>query len=99
MHIDITFKNLDSTEALKVHVNERTGRLKKYFHGKMTATWICYISAEDQVADLKVHGDSFDLFAQSKTPDLYRSIEEAVDRLETQLRKHKEKITNHHRES
>lgn len=95
MHIHMTFKHMDATEALKTHVNEKSERLRKFIGENVECTWIFFIEADDHVADLRVHGPHIDYFAQAKTGDLYQSIDEAVTKIEKQLRKHKEIVKDH----
>ena len=37
------------------------------------------------------------LFAQAVEPNMYAAIDGLVDKLDVQIRKHKEKVTDHHR--
>lgn len=96
MQIHMTFRQMDATEALKRHANERSERLQKFVPVQAELTWIFYVEADRHVADLRVKGPHVDCFAQSKTPDLYQSIDEAVEKVEKQLRKHKEMVKDHH---
>lgn len=95
MKIDLTFKHMDATEALKNHVNEKSERLKKFVSEQTQCQWVFFVEADLHVAELHVVGPHIDFFAQSKTGDLYQSIDEAVDKLEKQLRKHKEIVKDH----
>ena len=95
MKIHMTFKHMDATQSLKTHVNEKSERLKKFITDSVECTWIFYLEADVHVADLRVHGPHIDYFAQAKTLDLYSSIDEAVEKVEKQLRKHKEIVKDH----
>ena len=95
MKIHMTFKHMDATDALKNHVNDRSEKLKKFVGEATDVNWIFYIEADNHVADLTVQGPHVDLFAQAKTGDMYQSIDEAVDKIEKQLRKQKEIVKDH----
>ncbi len=96
MKIHMTFKHMDATEPLKRHVNEKSERFKKFITESVDCTWICFLEADVHVAEVRVHGPHIDYFAQAKTDDLYQSIEDAVEKMEKQLRKHKEILKDHH---
>ncbi|MEW6057079.1 MAG: ribosome-associated translation inhibitor RaiA [Bdellovibrionota bacterium] len=95
MRVHITFKQMDATEAIKLHVQEKSERLDKFVSDAIEANWVLFVEADNHVADLRVHGPHIDYFAQAKTPDLYQSIDEVVEKIEKQLRKHKEIVKDH----
>ena len=90
MLVQLSFKQLDPSETLKEYAREKTGRLEKYFHGKIHVDW--HFSAERQniVARCHLKGSHMDYSGEAATPDAYASIDLALDRIERQLRKHKE---------
>lgn len=96
MKIHMTFKQMDATEALKTHVTEKSERLRKFVPEATELHWILFVEAgSNHVADLRASGPHIDQFAQAKTPDMYQSIDEVVDKVEKQLRKHKEILKDH----
>ena len=95
MKIHMTFKQMDATESLKQAVTDKSERLRKFVSDQTELHWIFFVEADRHVADLRVQGPHIDYFAQSKTSDLYLSIDEVVDKLEKQLRKHKEMLKDH----
>ena len=95
MELHFTFKHMAATDAIKNHVKEQSEKLKKFVQGSATANWVFYIENEVHVADLRVVGPHLDFFGQAKTNDLYQSIDQAVDKVEKQLRKHKEILKDH----
>jgi putative sigma-54 modulation protein len=98
MQLDMVFKGLDSGNETKTFVQSKTEKLKKYFDGKFHARWNFSKQKEICIAHLHVTGHpSMDYFGESENDNLYTAIEEAVDKLETQLRKHKEIIKGHHK--
>ena len=95
MQLHMAFKKMEATEALKTHTTERSERLRKFIGNETEVNWVFYVQADEHVADLKVKGPHVDVFAQSKTPDMYHSIDQAVERVEKQLRKNKEILKDH----
>lgn len=95
MQINIAFRHMDATDALKTHVQEKSEKLRKYLGGEAQLTWTFSVDAGVHVADVHAKGPHIDFFAESKTEDMYQSIEEATDKLEKQLRKNKEILKDH----
>lgn len=95
MKIHIKFKQMDATESIKTQVNEKSERLRKFVSDEAELHWILFVDADVHVAELRVQGPHMDYFAQAKTPDLYQSIDNVVDKVEKQLRKHKEIVKDH----
>ncbi len=96
MQIDMSFKHMDSTEAIKSHATEKSEKLTKYFDGKMHATWNFSVEKLEHIAHLHLVGNHIDQFCEVRTDNLYASIDEAVHKMEKQLRKLKEIVTDKH---
>lgn len=93
MTIDFYFKNLDSTEAIKSFATQKTEQaLGDFFRGRLNVSWQFSIEKQNQIAHCHVVGKNMDYVGASTTTDLYASIEEALDKVEVQLRKHKEQV-------
>ncbi len=95
MEITMTFKHLDSTEAIKMFAQEKTKRLARYFQGRVSITWSFSVEKQGQIAHVHLVGNHMDYFGEAATENLYRSIEGALTKIERQLKRHKEKTTNH----
>lgn len=99
MNINMTFKHMDATEALKTHVNEKTAKILKFLKGEVEANWVFYLAGDEHVADLRIQGPRIDYFGQARTENMYHSIDAAIVKIEKQLKKHKEILKDHiHRE-
>lgn len=96
MQIDMSFKNIESTEAIKNFTREKCEKLNRYFNGKIHVTWNFSVEREEQIAHCHLVGNHMDYFGEASTSDLYASIEEAIDKIDRQLKKHKEILKNHH---
>ena len=87
--------NFELTEALKSlstkKINHLTYTYKQISH--ITVTF--KVENLDQIASgiVKVPGKEFT--AQANSDDMYKSIDLLVDKLSTQLRKYKEKLSSH----
>ena len=50
-----------------------------------------------QKAEANLHVSGADVFADSVEEDMYAAIDGLVDKIDRQVKKHKEKMTDHHR--
>jgi putative sigma-54 modulation protein len=98
MQMDFTLKNTQTKGAdIKDFLQDKTSKLDKYFAGHFHAKWIISFEADEHVSHLHVNGKNGDYFGEARAHNILSSIEEAVDRVETQLRKHKEIVKDHHK--
>lgn len=98
VNVNITFRNVESTEALKNYAIEKvTNCVKKYVHHDTEVHVVLKIEKNRHIAEITFRVDGADFIAKEETADLYTSVDSLVASLTQQLRKHKEKITEHHK--
>lgn len=95
MELHISFKNMDTSKALQVYTEEKSEKLKKYFNGRISVTWNFSVDALDKVAHCRLTGNNMDYFGEAKADDIHVSVDQALDKIEKQLRKHKEIVKDH----
>ena len=95
MSLNITFKNLESTDAIKAYVEKKTEKFRKYVTYPMEVHVILSVAKGFHTAEITSHAEFHDMVATSKTEDLYESIDSAVAKIETQLKKEREKKKGH----
>jgi putative sigma-54 modulation protein len=96
MAMNITFRNFDASDALKERAQEKLEKVKKYFDRPIEAHVVFSLERHVHHADLTIHSGSFSLSGKGKSENMYHSIDLAVEHIETQLRRSKEKLKNHH---
>jgi ribosomal subunit interface protein len=97
MKIDFVFKpKVTSGESIKEFINEKTGKLEKYFNGEFHARWTFDKENDDFTSHLHVVGNRIDYFGEDRSTNLLSAIESCVDKIERQLRKRKEIVKDHH---
>lgn len=95
MQVNITFRHLDPTEALKSHVKDRVEHVQRYIDRPSDAHAVLHVENLDHHAEITVKAGRFLLRGCAKTQDMYASIDAAADKIERQLKKHKEKLNAH----
>ena len=96
--VNITFRNTNGTDPLKSYATEKvTNCLQKFIHRDTEAHVVLSVERNRHIAEISFHTDGNDFATKEETKDLYASIDAAVHALNGQLRKHKEKLTSHHK--
>ena len=92
MKLTMTGKQIELTQALKDRIEERFSRLDRYFHKETEASVTLSVQREKQVVEATLHSGTLLMRVEEATDDMYVSIDNAVDILERQLRRHKTRI-------
>ena len=96
MHITVTFRHFESTDEIKKHVEEKLEKAKKYLTDPIEAHVILSVEKFRTQCEITLSSPHFHATAISTTDeDLYSAIDVSVHKLEKQLRKHKEIVTEH----
>ena len=97
MQINITGHHMDITPSLRTYVSSKFERLERHFDNMTNIHVILSVEKERQKAEATIHVNKRNLFADSEHDDMYAAIDVLIDKLDRQVKKHKEKLTNHHR--
>ena len=97
MQIDLTGHHVDITPALRDYVNGKFERLERHFDNVTDVHVILSVEKVRHKAEATIQVSGGSLFADSVEDDMYAAIDGLVDKLDRQVKKHKEKLTDHHR--
>lgn len=94
MKFNIHGKKIDVTESIKSYIEEKIGRLDKYFENpdNVTATALIKLRGKDQVVEVTINANKFILRGEESHKDLYASIDKVSDKIERQIRKNKTRL-------
>jgi putative sigma-54 modulation protein len=95
MQVNITFRHLESTEALKTHARGKVEHIQRYIDRPSEAHVVLYVENLEHHADINLKAGPFLLRGRAKSNDMYASIDAAAEKIERQLKKHKEKLKSH----
>jgi ribosome hibernation promoting factor len=91
--VSVTFRHTQPTEALKQYAEQKIHRVGKYFSQPLDAHVILAVdSKECQVAEVELHTHGATILGKEQHVDLYAAIDLAIDKIERQIKKQKEKI-------
>ncbi len=96
MQLTLTGHHIDLSPALREYVDAKLARLERHFdnmtdvHCVLTVEKLLHkAEATIQLSGIRIHADSVE-------QNMYAAIDGLVDKLDRQVKKHKEKITDHH---
>lgn len=95
MQISITFKNIDSSDALKSKIREKFDRFDKMLDGSVEADVVLSVEKIRRIVEVRLKSDKFQIQAKEESERLYSSIDAVTDKIKLQITKHKEKIRRH----
>ena len=98
MQMSITGHHIEVTPALASYVEKRLARVLRHFDQVIDTHVVMTVDKLEQRAEatLRVRGETLHCLASDA--DMYAAIDALADKLERRVRKHKEKLTDHHAE-
>ena len=94
MRITITGRNIELTEGLKQAVEEKLGKLEKYFTPETDVFVTLSVEKERQKIEVTIPIKGHMIRSEQVSSDMYVSIDLVEEVIERQLRKYKTKIVN-----
>ena len=99
MNLTISGHHLDVTPALRSYVTSKLDRITRHFDQVVDVKVILTVEKqkekEGQRAECNIHVKGSDMFAESSHADLYAAVDALVDKLDRQVKKHKELVKDH----
>ena len=97
MQINITGHHIEVTDSMRNYVISKLEKLERHFDHVTNVHVILTVEKLRNKAEATVHVSGANLYAESTEEDMYAAIDSMSDKLDRQIKKHKEKLTNHHR--
>ena len=97
MQITVTFRHMDSTQALKRHATEKLSHLEHYYDQLMDMQVVFSTEKKDHICEVTLHSPGEVFKATAKTDDMYSAIDAVMGKLERHAVKRKEitKMASH----
>jgi putative sigma-54 modulation protein len=97
MQLNLTGHHVDITPALRDYVSSKLERLERHFDHVTNVHVILSVEKLRQMAEATIQITGNTVFADAEDQDMYAAIDALIDKLDRQVCKHKEKVTDHHR--
>jgi len=95
-NITVTGRHLHVTEAMKAYAQEKLSKLERVGNRIIDINVIMDIQKLDHRVDIIMKYGHTLIKSHGSSTDMYVSIDQAIDKLTTQLRKYKRRLKNHH---
>lgn len=92
MKISLTFRNTEGEEWQNQYVQERLQKLKKYVDNPVDAHVILSVEKFRNTAEIRLMANGLNINSREEDKDMHLAIDNAIEKIERQLKKHKEKI-------
>ncbi|MGA2562535.1 MAG: ribosome-associated translation inhibitor RaiA [Steroidobacteraceae bacterium] len=98
MQLSVTGHHVEITPALRSYVEKKIGRIVRHCDYVIDTHFVLTVEKllHKAEATLRVRGEI--IHALASDGDMYAALDALADKLERRVRKHKEKLTDHHAE-
>jgi putative sigma-54 modulation protein len=95
MQVSVTFKNMESSDALKQYVQDRASRLTKYVDRPMESQVTLTVQKFRHIVDVVINADGIRIAGEESHDDMYAAIDLVMDKIERQVKKYRARIRKH----
>lgn len=95
MHITITARHFELTNAIRDYVEESLVKLKRYFDQIITIHVTLSVESSRNQCEISLQASKFSLQSTNEAMDMYLAIDDAIEKMEAQIKKLKDKVTEH----
>ena len=91
MRLKVTGRNIEVTDSIKNHLN---CKMNKTFQGMSESTDVhvsLHVEKYRHIAEVTVKAEGFIIHANEETEDLYITMDSVLEKIDKQLKKHKER--------
>ena len=96
MQLNISGHHIEVTDSLRGYVEQKIERIERHFDIVSNVHCILTVEKLRHKAEAKVNVSGGTIYAETTEEDMYAAIDGLVDKLDRQVRKHKEKLSDHH---
>jgi putative sigma-54 modulation protein len=91
MQINVTFRQIEPSLALRSYAEEKISRIKKYLEEPIEAHVVLKIEKFRHIAEVLIIANGMRINGKEETDDMYSAIDVVADTIEGQVRKGKDK--------
>lgn len=101
MKFNIHGDKVKITDAIRNHIEEKIGKLDKYFENSnnLTANVLVKVQGIYQIVEVTIPAKKFILRGEVKDKDLYAAVDLVSDKLERQIRKNKTRMKKNNKKT
>ena len=97
MEIMVSGHHMDITKGLRSHVDKRLQKVENHFNQPTTTDVVLHKEKSTCFAEATIHGRNISIHAKAQAHDFFAAIDSMSHKLDRQVLKHKERLTDHSR--
>jgi ribosome hibernation promoting factor len=97
MQIDLTGQHVEITPPLREYVTSKLDRLTRHSDQVLDIHVILSVEKLRHTAEATLRLNGGNVFADATEEDMYAAIDALTDKLDRQVKKHNQKLNDHHR--
>ena len=96
MQLSVTGHHIEITESLRNYVDTKLAKLERHFDHMTDIHCVLTVEKLQHKAEATIQVGGGTIHAEQTDLNMYAAIDVLVDKLDRQVKKHKEKLTDHH---
>ncbi len=96
MQLNVTGHHVEVTPSLRGYVAKKLERIGRHFDQVIDVHCVLTVEKLRQKAEATLHVSGSSIHADATEEDMYAAIDLLIDKLDRCIKKHKEKLTDHH---
>ena len=96
MQLNLTGHHIDVTPPLRSYVEKKLDRIVRHFDQVIDVHCVLTVEKLEHRAEATLGVSGAKIHASASDGDMYAAIDALADKLDRMVKKHKEKLTDHH---
>ncbi len=96
MQLNVSGHHVEVTKSLRDYVESKIEKIERHFDIVSDVHCILTVEKLQHKAEATVNVNGGTIYADSIEEDMYAAIDGLIDKLDRRVRKHKEKLVDHH---
>jgi putative sigma-54 modulation protein len=96
MQLSISGQKIEVTDSLKDYISEKMVRIQRHFDHVNSTHVVLRVEKQQHKAEATINARGTAIHANANANDMYAAIDSLADKLDSQVRRYKEKQTDHH---
>lgn len=97
MQLSISGQHMEVTQPLRDYVAERVEKITRHFDHVSSAQVVLHVEKNRHTAEATLNARGASVHASAEAGDMYAAIDAMSDKLDRQVLRHKEKLSDRHR--
>jgi len=98
MQLDLSGHHVEITDSMRAYVLKKFEKISRHFEHVIDVHCVLTVEKLRHKAEATLMMRGNKIYADSTEPNMYAAIDALADKLDRSVKKHKEKISDHHAE-